>query len=97
MTAPTALRRAGPCAFVVFGAMGDLTKRKLLPALYNLAVNGLLPREFAFIGVARKNLDDESYREYAAAALRDCATVQPVDERLLSDITSRTRYVQGDF
>ena len=44
------LRASDACAFVVFGAMGDLTKRKLLPALYNLQTNGLLPREFAFVG-----------------------------------------------
>ena len=49
-----ALRVAGPCAIVIFGAAGDLTKRKLFPALYNLKANGLLPRELAIIGVTRK-------------------------------------------
>ena len=49
-----ALRAAGPCAIVIFGAAGDLTKRKLLPALYNLKVHGLLPHELAIIGVTRK-------------------------------------------
>ncbi|HET7514287.1 MAG TPA: glucose-6-phosphate dehydrogenase, partial [Gaiella sp.] len=46
-------RQPDPCALVVFGASGDLTKRKLLPALYSLAVRGLLPERFAVVGVAR--------------------------------------------
>jgi len=49
-----AMRPAGPCTIVIFGAAGDLTKRKLLPALYNLKANGLLPRELAIVGVTRQ-------------------------------------------
>ncbi len=50
---------AGPCVVVIFGASGDLTKRKLLPALYHLEQSGLLPAEFAVVGVARRPLKDE--------------------------------------
>jgi len=86
------LRPGDPCAFVVLGAMGDLTKRKLLPALHNLRANGLLPRDFAFIGVARRPLDDGAYREYAASAAGEAAS-RPADE----DFSSRVHYVKGDF
>ena len=48
---------------------GDLTRRKLLPALYNLRANGLLPREFAIVGVARRELDDDGFRDHATAAI----------------------------
>ena len=58
---------APPCAMVIFGAAGDLTKRKLIPALYNVAKGNLLSREFGVIGVARADLNDESFR----ARLRD--------------------------
>jgi glucose-6-phosphate 1-dehydrogenase len=90
------LRPGEPCAFVVFGAMGDLTKRKLLPALYNLQANGLLPREFAFVGVARRALDDAAYREYAAGAARELAQ-RPAAGAPSADFTTRVHYVKGDF
>ena len=55
-------RSAGPCAVVIFGASGDLTKRKLVPALYRLSQERLLPAEFAVVGVARSPKDDETFR-----------------------------------
>jgi glucose-6-phosphate 1-dehydrogenase len=94
--AQAGLRPGDPCAFVVFGAMGDLTKRKLLPALYNLRANGLLPRDFAIVGVARRALDDEGYREHATAALREFAT-RPVEDALWAEYGPRIHYVKGDF
>jgi glucose-6-phosphate 1-dehydrogenase len=81
---------------VVFGAMGDLTRRKLLPALYNLQANGLLPREFAFVGVARRALDDAAFRDYAAAAARELAP-RPAGAPAPADFTTRVHYVKGDF
>jgi glucose-6-phosphate 1-dehydrogenase len=54
-----------PCALVIFGGAGDLAHRKLLPALYNLSIDGLLPARFAAIGVGRKDMSDESYRAFA--------------------------------
>jgi glucose-6-phosphate 1-dehydrogenase len=85
-----------PCAFVVFGAMGDLTKRKLLPSLYNLRANGLLPRDFAIIGVARRDLDEGAYRAEVARALRSFAT-REVDDAIWAEYTERIHYVKGDF
>src|SRR5690348_12591601 len=54
---------AGPCVMVVFGAAGDLTKRKLVPALYNLAKEKLLPRNFAVLGVSVDELNTEAFRD----------------------------------
>ncbi len=56
-------RVADPCTFVIFGAGGDLSKRKLLPALYNLATRKLLPEEFKVLGVVRAPVSDEAYRQ----------------------------------
>src|SRR5688572_3019917 len=57
-------RRSPPCALVIFGASGDLTARKLLPALERLAAYGALPPEVAVIGVARTPMTDDEFREY---------------------------------
>lgn len=53
------VRPAGPCATVIFGAAGDLTKRLLMPALYNLAHSKLLPQEFAIVGVAHTQVSQD--------------------------------------
>ncbi|MFN2374945.1 MAG: hypothetical protein ABR538_00285, partial [Candidatus Binatia bacterium] len=55
--------KAGPCTLVLFGASGDLTKRKLIPALYNLVREGLLPDEFAVVGFARRDTTTQDFRE----------------------------------
>jgi glucose-6-phosphate 1-dehydrogenase len=94
---PPILERPGdPCALVVFGATGDLTKRKLLPSLYNLRANGLLPRGFALVGMARKACDDEGFRELMSSDLREFATV-PVDPALWADFRARLHCVSGDL
>src|SRR3989454_12040870 len=56
-------RTAAPCAMVIFGATGDLTRRKLVPALYNLARAGHLPAEFAVVGFARSAGEDAAFRQ----------------------------------
>jgi glucose-6-phosphate 1-dehydrogenase len=89
-------RPAGPCAFVIFGAGGDLTKRLLTPALYNLAAAHLLPDEFAVIGVARGDLSDDAFRAAMGDALREFATTQ-VSPEVVRDLTARFSYVRGDF
>ena len=60
-----------PCTIVIFGASGDLTKRKLLPALYNLKVLRLLPQSFSIIGVAVSEGDDESFRATTTANIKE--------------------------
>jgi glucose-6-phosphate 1-dehydrogenase len=87
---------AGPCAFVIFGAAGDLTKRLLVPALYNLAAAGLLPQEFAVVGVARGEMSDETFRARMGDALHEFATGS-VSPEIVRDLTARFSYVRGDF
>ncbi len=93
---PASLRPGDPCTFVVFGALGDLTKRKLLPSLYNLRANGLLPRDFALVGVARRALDDDAFRAHATAAVDEFAA-RPVEGPVWTEFTGRFHYVKGDF
>jgi len=88
-------RPAPPCAMVIFGATGDLTKRKLIPALYNLITNGLLPEEFAVVGVGRTPLSDDEFRRRMAEDLRRFATVE-VDGEKVDWLTRRLRYVAGE-
>jgi len=64
--------KASPCTMVIFGASGDLTKRKLLPALYNLRIAGLLSDHFAVIGVSRSPLTDDDFRDKARQELAHC-------------------------
>ena len=54
-----------PVTIVIFGGAGDLAHRKLLPALYNLKVDGLMPPRFAVVGTGRKQMTDDAYREFA--------------------------------
>src|SRR5712691_5112086 len=63
-----------PCAMVIFGASGDLTRRKLIPALYNLAKNELLSREFAVVGVARSQMSIEDFRKKVSEDIKQFAT-----------------------
>ena len=96
-TSSRPLERPGdPCAIVIFGATGDLTKRKLLPSLYNLRCNGLLPREFAFVGVARRPLDDAGFREQMRRDLQEFAT-RPVDGEVWDDFALRLHGLSGDL
>jgi glucose-6-phosphate 1-dehydrogenase len=71
---PRISKPADPCAMVIFGASGDLTRRKLIPALYNLAKNDLLSREFAVIGVARSPMSTEDFRKKVSEDIKQFAT-----------------------
>jgi glucose-6-phosphate 1-dehydrogenase len=103
MDAATALRgqqepyrRPDACVLVVFGVGGDLTKRLLLPALYNLASFRLLPERFGVIGVARKAQSETEFRSAMDEALRQFATTS-IDPALASQLVSSLLYVKGDF
>lgn len=89
-------RPGDPCMLVIFGAGGDLTKRKLIPALYNLRCHGLLPKDFAVIGVARRKLDDGGFRDQLAADLRTFATTK-VDAAIWADFEQRLYFTEGDL
>ena len=82
---------AGPCVFVLFGASGDLTKRKLIPALFNLVNAKLLPDTFAVMGVSVDDLDVEAFRKQVSEFL-------PTDDPAALDwLRSRLFYERGDF
>ncbi len=89
-------RPGDPCVMVIFGASGDLTRRKLIPALYNLATEQLLSREFAVLGMARAPLTNEQFREKASQDIKEYAT-GPVDPDLWEAFVRRLYYVQGNF
>jgi len=84
------------CTIVIFGASGDLTKRKLLPALYNLKVLKLLPTNFSVIGVAVSEGNDVSFREKLSEDIQQFAT-RPVENEEWADFVQRCYYIQGDF
>src|SRR6266545_4619683 len=92
----TGLRPSPPCAIVIFGAAGDLTKRKLLPALYNLKASGHLPRQLAIIGVARKEKSHEQFREEQSKNIREFAT-RAVDDTLWDELRRALYYQAGEF
>jgi glucose-6-phosphate 1-dehydrogenase len=93
---PFALRTAESCTLVIFGAGGDLTSRKLLPALYHLHVDGLLPRTFAVIGVARERTDDAGFRQSMRRALEEFAPGMG-DAAAWASLRERLFYVCGDL
>jgi glucose-6-phosphate 1-dehydrogenase len=87
---------ADPCVLVIFGASGDLTRRKLFPALYNLAEDGLLPENFAVLGVARPRIAADEYRQQMQEQVRD-AEGEPLDQQKWNAIVDRLQYVTGEF
>ncbi len=86
----------GPTVMVIFGSSGDLTRRKLLPALYRLSRGQRLPARFSIVGVARDDLGDEGLRTQFRASLREFAGVQEEDE-VARSLAERMHYVAGDF
>jgi glucose-6-phosphate 1-dehydrogenase len=85
-----------PTTLVIFGATGDLARRKLLPALYNLAHEGALPERFHLVGVSRKEKEDEDYRGECEQAIRRFSRRKP-DEDVLCGLLDNVRYVPGTF
>src|SRR5580765_240110 len=94
--ANTALRMDPPCIMVIFGAAGDLTKRKLIPALYNLKKSNLLSDNFAVIVVARAELDDEEFRRRLRDDMNEFAT-EEIDLQSWDWLAERLYYLSGDF
>ena len=82
---------------VIFGASGDLTQRKLVPALYSLAHDGLLPAGQAIIGFARPEFTDDAFRVAMREACDKHARIRPVDEAIWENFARNLFYVQGEF
>jgi glucose-6-phosphate 1-dehydrogenase len=85
-----------PTTLVIFGASGDLSKRKLLPAIYNLAHEGALPERFNLIGCARSEWSDDEFRTVAREAITKFSRRKP-DQVVLNSLLERVRYVPGSF
>jgi glucose-6-phosphate 1-dehydrogenase len=85
-----------PQAIVIFGASGDLTKRKILPALYNLKVDGLLPERVGIVGYARSLWDDAQFREHARKAIGEFSRTR-LDDAAWKEFSESLHYVSGEF
>jgi len=89
-------RKTPPCAVVIFGANGDLTKRKLMPALYRLAWEGRLAPGFAVVGISRTPMTDEEFRDRMRDAVKKFLEDSPFDEDLWRSFAQGLYYLAGD-
>jgi glucose-6-phosphate 1-dehydrogenase len=89
-------KQADPCTMIIFGATGDLTKRKLFPALYNLAKMKYLPDSFAIVGVGRQEMTSADFRAKMKGDLLEFIG-KDIDKELLKWFEERTHYTGGDF
>jgi glucose-6-phosphate 1-dehydrogenase len=89
-------RTAEPCALTIFGASGDLTQRKLMPALYSLAFRNLLPAGFAVVGVARTPMSDDEFREKMRQAVAEHGRDE-FRQEIWDELAGGIRYVATDF
>src|SRR6188472_2920338 len=89
-------RRPAPCTLVIFGASGDLTQRKLMPALYSLAFRGLLPERFTVVGAARSEETDEEFRERMKEAVQKYARDE-FRQELWDELAAGLFYATLDF
>lgn len=89
-------RGASPTVIVIFGASGDLTKRKLVPAIYNLCMDNLLPPDFFLIGFGRSEMADEAFREQSVESIRDFSR-RKLNDELWDKIGRNTQYHAGGY
>jgi glucose-6-phosphate 1-dehydrogenase len=94
---PTAERAAPPAVFVIFGASGDLTSRKLIPAIENLALRRLLPVGFSVVGVARTEMTDDDFRERMRELVEKGGGGGPEVTHVWDSFVGGFRYVAGDY
>jgi glucose-6-phosphate 1-dehydrogenase len=92
-----ARKAVDPCSIVIFGASGDLTSRKLIPALYHLHKEKQMPSDFRIIGFARREKTDDSWRDELRQALDQFSRTKPVDEQVWADFSKHISYCQGDI
>ena len=95
-TTPAQGRPADPCVFAIFGATGDLTKRLLLPALYNLLSGKLLPDKFAIVGISNVEMSSEDFRKQLDGEIGQFTTTK-LDPELWKWFDQRISYMRGDF
>src|ERR1700739_5053225 len=89
-------RVAGPCVLVMFGVTGDLARKKLMPAVYDLANRGLLPPGFSFVGFARRDWADEDFAQVTYQAVKEDART-PFRDAGWEPLSECFRFVSGSF
>ncbi|MFJ8698054.1 glucose-6-phosphate dehydrogenase [Streptomyces ardesiacus] len=89
-------RIAGPSGLVIFGVTGDLSRRKLMPAVYDLANRGLLPPGFSLVGFARRDWEDQDFAQVVHDAVREHART-PFREEVWQQLSEGMRFIPGDF
>ena len=89
-------RVAGPCVLVMFGVTGDLARKKLMPAIYDLANRGLLPPGFSFVGFARRDWADEDFAQVTYQAVKEYART-PFRDAVWEQLSEGVRFVSGSF
>jgi glucose-6-phosphate 1-dehydrogenase len=89
-------RVAGPCVLVMFGVTGDLARKKLLPAIYDLANRGLLPPGFSLVGFARRDWEDEDFAQLTYEAVKEHART-PFRDTVWQQVSEGVRFVSGEF
>src|SRR5207248_3280932 len=92
-----AMPSAQPCALVIFGASGDLAKRKLIPAIYELAREKLLSEKSYIVGFSRSTMSDDAFRKEWRDSIQQFARTKPIDEAILRALESRIFYMQADY
>lgn len=90
-------RNLDPCVLVIFGATGDLTSRKLAPAIYNLGREGLLPPNFACVGFARREKSHEEFRSELKKDINQFSRVKPIEEPFWENFQSQIYYHRSEF
>lgn len=91
------IRSSDPCILVIFGATGDLTARKLIPAVYNIGKEGLLPTNFACVGFARREKSHEQFREEMKNNISEFSRTKPLDEPFYNAFQDKLFYHQSQF
>src|ERR1044072_4929128 len=89
-------RGAPPTVVIIFGASGDLTARKLIPAVYNLAADNLLPADFFLVGYGRTSIPDDEFRKVATDAIKEFSR-RELDPGVWNRIGAHTSYVAGGY
>ena len=89
-------RIAGPCGMVLFGVTGDLSRKKIMPAIYDLANRGLLPPGFSLVGFARRDWEDQDFAQIVHDAVKEHART-PFREEVWKQLSEGFRFVPGDF
>jgi glucose-6-phosphate 1-dehydrogenase len=90
-------RISEPCTVVFFGASGDLFKRMLMPAIYNLRLNDILPANFGLIGFSRTKMSDDQFRDYCKTSANEFSRSGAVKDALWSEMAQHISYISADF